>query len=120
MSRLKQEIERNFNRNKDNGKVQDAHVLGFENVAFPYLALSIGIAVAFIQLGIEIVMFYKKKSAYNRDSEDASLSEEDNESRQIIKEISELLKRNNTKPKDMKLLSQIRNIAKSDVYKTTK
>ena len=91
ISRLRREIER---KNKDANKVQDAHVLGFENVAFPYLALSIGITMALVQIGIELVMFYKKTSAYNRDSEDASLSEEDNKSRQIIKEIIELLKRN--------------------------
>ena len=33
-------------------------VLGYENVAFPFLALLTGLVVAFIQLGVEIINIF--------------------------------------------------------------
>ena len=119
LSRLREEIKRNFHRKKDAGIVQDANVVGFENVAFPFLALLIGISLAFVQLGLEFVMFFKKNCACNPNPEDANMTEDD-ESRQIIKKVSELLQKNSSKPKDMKLLSQIRAIAMSGINKTPK
>ena len=57
MSYMRQQF--NLNKKRDARKLQDAHVLGFENVAFPFLALLTGVSLAFIQVGIEFVMFYK-------------------------------------------------------------
>ena len=72
MSYMRQQF--NFNKKKDAGKVQDAHVLGFENVAFPFLALLTGVFLAFIQVGIEFVMCCKKKCAYDQDPDKANIS----------------------------------------------
>ena len=50
-----------FRRDTESGERDDPAVLehvvvlGFENVAFPFLAMLTGLALAFIQLGVEII-----------------------------------------------------------------
>ena len=46
---------RNYDKKKDTTGVQEADVLGFENLVFPFLTLFIGIVFAFVQLVIEMI-----------------------------------------------------------------
>ena len=47
--------------NEDVAKSQVApRVVGYQNAAFPFMALVTGLFVAFLQLGIEYVALYKK------------------------------------------------------------
>ena len=54
-------IVNRFRRDAESGEregpaaLERVVVLGFENVAFPFLALLTGLAVAFMQFGIEII-----------------------------------------------------------------
>lgn len=54
MDKLRREIVRKH-KNAGETQVPDVIVLGYEDLAFPFLALLTGICVAFIQLGIETV-----------------------------------------------------------------
>ena len=109
-SKMKEEILRN-NRKTDGGIVEDAHVVSLENVAFPFLVLLTGVSLAFVQLGIEFLMFFKKKCACDQRPINANVFEDDEESREIMEEISKLLRKNCSKPKNVKLLAEIRNIS---------
>ena len=40
----------------DRAILDNVVVLGYENVAFPFLTLLVGLAVAFIQLGVEFII----------------------------------------------------------------
>ena len=48
MDRFWQEIERKQNLYKDDTKIQNANVVGYENVAFPFLALLTGLFAAIL------------------------------------------------------------------------
>ena len=52
-------------RQKNVDEVLDVIVLGYEDLAIPFIALLIGVCVAFIQLGIETAIFFKKKTVNN-------------------------------------------------------
>ena len=54
MDKLRREIVRKH-KNAGETQVPDVIVLGYDDLAFPFLALLTGICVAFIQLGIETV-----------------------------------------------------------------
>ena len=53
----------NFDKKKDGTKVNDAHVLAFEKVAFPFLALLAGILLSFVQIASELLIYYRKNCA---------------------------------------------------------
>ena len=61
LSWLRQEIVRNFDKEKDASKVNDAHVLAFEKVAFPFLALLTGILLSFLQISSEFITSYGRQ-----------------------------------------------------------
>ena len=103
---------RNFNKKKDTTRAQEADVLGFENLVFPFLTLFVGIVSAFAQLAIEMIMFCKR-SCKNK----TNILSNDEKSRKIIEEISNLLQKHATKPKDENLLAQIRSLV---IYDNTK
>ena len=63
MDRLLQKYTGNSKMNTDATKVRDANVLGYPNVAFPFLALLTGLLVACMLLGIEIVILRNKTPA---------------------------------------------------------
>ena len=92
IDRLQQKFIRDSNRDTDASKkqVQDINGLGYENVAFPFLALLSGICVALLQLGIETAIICKKKCSADKaqSNEGESTSEEAND---IIDDINNLL-----------------------------
>ena len=106
MDLLWQEVERKQNMKKDDTKIQNTNVLGYENVAFPFLALLTGLFAALLQLGIEFVVFCKRKYADipNQSSDESSTPRE---SRLIIKEFGDMLQENNSNT-DIKLQSAMR------------
>ena len=57
IDRFWKEVERKQDMNKDDTKIQNANVVGYENVAFPFLALLTGLFAALLQLGIEVAVF---------------------------------------------------------------
>ena len=61
LSWLRQEIVQNFDKEKDASKVNDAHVLAFEKVAFPFLALLTGVMLSFVQLSSEFLTSYGRQ-----------------------------------------------------------
>ena len=61
LSWLRQDIVQNFDKEKDASKVNDAHVLAFEKVAFPFLALLTGILLSFVQIASEFLTSYRKQ-----------------------------------------------------------
>ena len=65
MARYWQEVERKLNINIDDTKIQNVIVLGYENVAFPFLALLTGLFAALLQFGIEVAVFCKRKYGDN-------------------------------------------------------
>ena len=119
MSRMRQEVVQNVNK-KVAGKVEDANALSFENVAFPFLVLLTGILLSFVQLGIEFLMFCKKKCACDPRPDDANIFEDDEESREIMEEISKLLRKKCSKPKNVKLLAEIKTIAMPGIKRHAK
>ena len=46
---------------EDASKVNDAHVLAFEKVAFPFLALLTGVMLSLVQLSSEFLMSYGRQ-----------------------------------------------------------
>ena len=106
---------RNYDKKKDTTRVQEADVLGFENLVFPFLTLFIGIVFAFAQLAIEMI-FSCKKGCKNK----SSFLHSDDKSRKIIEEISNLIQKHATQPKNENLLAQIRSLAISDITKNNK
>ena len=106
MDRFWQEMERKRKNNKYATKVQEVNVVGYENVAFPFLALLAGLFAALLQLGIEFVVFCKRKYADipNQSSDESSTPRE---SRLIIKEFGDMLQENNSNT-DIKLQSAMR------------
>ena len=52
-----------------NIQVQDSNGLGYEHVAFPFLALLFGLCVAFMQLGTETAITCKKGHSGNEEIE---------------------------------------------------
>ena len=96
---------RNYDKKKDTTGVQEADVLGFENLVFPFLTLFIGIVFAFAQLAIELMLFYKK-SCNNK----TNFPHNEHNSKEIIEEVSKLLKKYARKPKNENLLAQIRTL----------
>ena len=103
---------RNYNKKKDTTRAQEADVLGFENLVFPFLTLFIGIVSAFAQLAIERILFCKR-SCKNK----TNILNNDEKSRKIIEEISNLLQKHATKPKNENLLAQIRSLVIYGHYK---
>ena len=63
MDRLLQKSIGNSKMNTDATKVRDANVLGYLDVAFPFLALLIGLLVACMLLGTEIVILRQSRGA---------------------------------------------------------
>lgn len=106
---------RNYDKKKDTTGVQEADVLGFENLVFPFLTLFIGIVFAFAQLAIEMI-FLCKKSCKN----ETNFIHSDDKSRKIIEEISNLIQEHATQPKYENLLAQIRSLAMYDITKNNK
>ena len=88
-------------------KLLDLHGLGYEDVAFPFLALLTGLSVALMQLGIETAMFCKKKCPLfdRRSTEEDSASDE---AKDIIKDIHDLLVENHCQLGGIKFLNKIR------------
>ena len=62
VNRLMQEFVIKGYGNADSKNIGDIIVLGYENVAFPFITLLIGFCVAFFQLGIEIIILMCCKS----------------------------------------------------------
>ena len=91
----------------DASNVQDINGLDYEDLAFPFLALLIGLCVAFMQLGIETAIICKKKC-----SEDEELSRVDNstseEAKEIIEDINNLLLENHCDLGGIQFLTKIR------------
>ena len=105
MDRFWQEMERKRKNNKYATKVQEVNVVGYENVAFPFLALLTGLFAALLQLGIEVAVFCNKKHA----QENAIQSNDDNlthgqarEAILVFREVCDMLLENNSNPKDIK------------------
>ena len=100
-----QEVERKQNMNKGDTKIQNVIVVGYENVAFPFLALLTGLFAALLQLGIEVAVFFKRKYGDNvnqsmrilvMSSDESSTHREE---RLVIKELMEvcnMLQENNS------------------------
>ena len=100
-----QEVERKQNMNKGDTKIQNVIVVGYENVAFPFLALLTGLFAALLQLGIEVAVFFKRKYGDNvnqsmrilvMSSDESSTHREE---RLVIKELIEvcnMLQENNS------------------------
>ena len=61
LSWLRQEIVQNFDMKNDASKVNDAHVLAFEKVAFPFLALITGVLLSCVQIASELLTSYSKQ-----------------------------------------------------------
>ena len=89
--------------------MQDINGLGYENVAFPFLALLSGIWVALLQLGIETAILCKKKCSDDEEksNENESTSEEAND---IIDDINNLLLENHCELGGIKFLSKMRSL----------
>jgi len=115
LNRLRQEIVRNYHKKKDTTRVQEADVLGFENLVFPFLTLFIGIVFAFAQLAMEMI-FSCKKSCKN----ETNFLQRDDKSRKIIEEISNLIQEHATQPKHENLLAQIRSLVMYDITTNNK
>ena len=109
MNRFWQEIERKRKSNKYATKMQEIHVVGYENVAFPFLALLTGLLIAFLQLGIEMAVFCKRKYAdnANQSSDESSIHRE---AMLVLKEVCDMLQENNSNTKDIKLQSIMRKV----------
>ena len=99
--------------NQDSINGQGHNALGYENVAFPFIELLIGLLSASALLVIEAAIFYKK-----RISGSLSLSnDEDRTSREaqaMVNEIYALLLENHLKSRDIKRLSRIKKLALAD------
>ena len=61
IDRLQQKFVGDSNGETDAVEMQDINGLGYEKVAFPFLALLTGLCVAFMQLGFETAITCKKK-----------------------------------------------------------
>ena len=111
IDRLQQTFMGGSNRDTDASKkqVQDINGLGYENVAFPFLALLSGICVALFQLGIETAIICKKKCSDDEEqsNEGESASEEAND---IIDDINHLLLENHCELGGIKFLSKMRSL----------
>ena len=71
--------------NTDVTKLHDANVIGYQNVAFPFLALLTGLLVACMLLGIENVILRYKTSANDKANEDdGAVATKDREIGEII------------------------------------
>ena len=89
MGKLWQKIERQLKRNNDGSKVQEANVLGFDDVALPFVTLLVGVCAGILLLGIEGVAFCMEKYAVNENKcDDGDTSEEISK---IKDEINEML-----------------------------
>ena len=88
-------------------QVQDINGLGYEHLAFPFIALLSGLCVALLQLGIETVISCKKKCSADKaqSNEDESTSEE---AKEMIDDIYHLLVENHCRLGDIKFLSKMR------------
>ena len=115
LNRLRQEIVRNYDKKKDTTGVQEADVLGFESLVFPFLTLFMGIVFAFVQLVIEMIFFCRKGC-----KNETNFLHSDDKSRKIIEEISNLIQKHATQPKNENLLAQIRSLAMYDTTQTNK
>ena len=113
LDRLRQEIEHKHKSNSDASQIHSAAGLGFENVAFPFMALMMGFLMASVQFGIELVLFYKNRcmDGVNQTNEDDSKSKE---AKGIIEDIYDLLLEKHSKPQDIWFLSKIKTLALSD------
>ena len=71
MERLRQKMMQYPVGNTDasNIQVQDSNGLGYEHVAFPFLALLFGLCLAFMQLGAETAITCKKQHSANEEIE---------------------------------------------------
>ena len=85
--------------------IVDTNVLGYDNVMFPFLAFLIGLCVALLQLGIEVLCIFKKEP-----SGDGEQVQQHNcvEAKDVIDDIYNLLLENHEKLGGMKFLSQMR------------
>ena len=63
MDRFWLDLARKQNLNKDDTKIQNVNDLGYENVAIPFVALLTGLLAAILHLGIESIVFCKRKYA---------------------------------------------------------
>ena len=95
MERFWQHIIRKRNMNRDDTKLQNANVVGYENVAFPFLALLTGVFAAFLILGTEGVAFCKSKYADNA-NQYCDENSTRREARLLIKEVCDMLQENNS------------------------
>ena len=105
------EVERKQNMNKDDTKVQNVNVVGYENVTFPFMALLTGLLAALLQLGIEFTVFSKKKYPDDNAIQSNDVHSNHSEASELIlaiKEVSDMLVENNSNQKVAKLQSTIK------------
>ena len=111
--RLWQEVEKKPIMNQDSINGQGHNAIGYENVAFPFIELLIGLFSASMLLVIEAAIFYKKSISGNlRQSNDEDRTSR--EAHDMVNEIYALLLENHLKPRDIKLLSTIKKLALAD------
>ena len=106
IDRYMNEMERKQNMNKDITKIQNVNVVGFENLAFPFLALLTGLLAALLQLGIEVAVFCKKKYPDDNAIKSNDVSSNHSQAREAIlaiKEASDMLVENISNLKVIKL-----------------
>ena len=126
MDRLWQKIEKKKIMNKDDTKIQNVKVVGYENVVFPFLALLVGLLAALLQLGIEIAVFCNRKYGNNANQSTRILvvssdeSSTHREERLVIKELMEvcdMLQENNSNQTTIvKLQSKMRE-AREEIHR---
>ena len=111
MDRLRLKYLGDHSSHTGTAMTQDSIGLGYENVAFPFMALLGGLCLAFIQIGIEITFMCMKKCSFDEEQseEDGSPSEEANDA---IDEIYDLLRENHCKAEDLKFLSKMRELSR--------
>ena len=103
IDRFWQEVERKQNMNNGDTKLQNANIVGYENAAFPFLALLTGLLAAILLLGTEIAVFCKKKYAYDENAIQSNENSAHSQSREAIlaiKEVCDMLLENNSNLKD--------------------
>ena len=105
------EVERKQNMNKDDTKVQNVNVVGYENVTFPFMALLTGLLAALLQLGIEFTVFSKKKYPDDnaiKSNDENSTHSQSRETILAIKEVCDMLLEDNPNLKVIKLQCTMR------------
>ena len=107
LDRMKHKLIGDHNRDTDVSKIQNINGLGYDNVAFPFLALLAGLCAAFMQLAIEAAFLCKKK-CYDQELESKEDEYASEEAKEIVGGIHDLLLENHRKLGGIKFLYKMK------------